>query len=74
MPADSPREMLPGQPQLHDDGDHLRLRPVVQILFDAAQPRGGVVDDQRARPFQLANPRAVLQGVQRPLPARHLVG
>ena len=39
-------EMLAGEPQLHHDGDHLSLRPVVQILLNATQPRGRVVHDK----------------------------
>jgi hypothetical protein len=66
--------MLPGQPQLHHDSDHLSLRTVVQILFDAAQPRGRVVHDKSPGPFQLTNPRAVLPSIQNQLPAWHLVG
>jgi hypothetical protein len=75
LPALSDRaaEMVPGEPQLHDDGDHLSLGPVVQVLLDTAQPRGRVVDDQRPGSFQLTNSRAALHIIQSPLPAWHQV-
>ena len=36
-------EFLLGQAELHGQGHQLRLGAVVQVAFDAAQPRGGVV-------------------------------
>ena len=47
-PRDGLPQVLSSEPQLHDHGDHLRLGPVVQILFDPAQPRGRIVDHQRS--------------------------
>jgi hypothetical protein len=38
-PAGHAAELLHGQPQLHGDSDHLRLRAIVQIPLDPAQPR-----------------------------------
>jgi hypothetical protein len=35
-PVDHAAELLHRQPQLHGDGDHLRLRAVVQVTLDLA--------------------------------------
>jgi hypothetical protein len=35
--------MVPSEPQLHHDSDHLGLRSVVQVLLDTAQPGCRVV-------------------------------
>ena len=66
--------MVPSEPQLHDDGDHLGLGAVVQILLDAAQPGGRVVHHHSPGSFQLANALAALQIIPEPVPARHQVG
>ena len=55
-PVDHAAELLGGQPQLHGDGDHLRLRAVVQVPLDLAQPRGRVVHQVGPGPLQLTNP------------------
>ena len=55
-PVDHAAELLGGQPQLHGDGDHLRLRAVVQVPLDPAQPRGRVVHQAGPGPLQLTHP------------------
>ena len=67
-PVDHAAELLPGQPQLHGDGDHLRLRPVVQVPLDPAQPRGRVVHHVGPGLLQLTHPAdaVLLQAVDGP--------
>ena len=55
-PVDHAAEPLGGQPQLHGDGDHLRLRAVVQVPLDPAQPRGRVVHRPGPGLLQLTDP------------------
>ena len=67
-PVDRAAELLPGQPQLHGDGDHLGLRPVVQVPLDPAQPRGRVVHHVGPGLLQLTHPvdAVLLQAVDGP--------
>ena len=73
-PVGQAAELLGGQPQLHGDGDHLRLRAVVQVPLDLAQPCGRVVHQVGPGPLQLTNPprkRAVVDN-QVPVADREL--
>ena len=67
-PGDRAAELLPGQPQLHGDGDHLRLRSVVQVPLDPAQPRGRVIHHAGPGLLQLTHPEdaVLLQAVDGP--------
>ena len=67
-PVGHAAELLGGQPQLHGDGDHLRLRAVVQVPLDLAQPRGRVVHQVGPGLLQLAHPvdAVLLQAVGGP--------
>jgi len=55
-PVDRAAELLSGQPQLHGDGDHLSLRPVVQVPLDPPQPRGRVLHQVGPGLLQLTHP------------------
>ena len=67
-PGDRAAELLPGQAQLHRDGDHLSLRAVVQVPLDPAQPRGRVVHHAGPGLLQLTHPAdaVLLQAVDGP--------
>ena len=67
-PVDCAAELLPGQPQLHGDSDHLSLRPVVQVPLDTAKPRGRVVHQVGPGLLQLTHPAdaVLLQAVDGP--------
>jgi hypothetical protein len=55
-PADRAAELLSGEPELHRDRHHLRLRPVVEVPLDPAQPHRRVVDRARPGHLQVAHP------------------
>ena len=67
-PVGQAAELLHGQPELHGDSDHLRLRAVVQVTLDLAQPRGRVVHQVGPGLLQLLHPAdaVVLQAVDGP--------
>jgi hypothetical protein len=77
--ADSAAEMLPSQPQFHNNGHHLSLGAIMQILFDASQPRRCIVDGMCPGSFKVPHSPGVLLGLQllglkRTVPAWHQVG
>ena len=74
VPSTVPPSFSRGQAQLHGDGDHLGLRPVVQVPLDPAQPRGRVVHCVGPGLLQLTHPprkRAVVDS-QVPVADREL--
>ena len=66
--------MVASEPELHDDGDHLGLRPVVQILLDTAQPGCRVVHHQSTGSLQLTHALDIRAGVPQQVPAWDQVG
>ena len=56
VPLSAAAELLPGQAQLHGDGDHLGLRSVVQVPLDPAQPRRRVLHHVGPGLLQLTHP------------------
>ncbi len=67
-------EMVSSEPELHDDGDHLGLRSVVQILLDTPQPGCRVVHHQSPGSLQLTHALDILGGIPQQVPARDQVG
>lgn len=55
-PVGHAAELLHGQPQFHGDGNHLRLRAIVQVPLDPAQPGSRVVHQAGPGPLQLPHP------------------
>jgi len=63
--ADVAAELLPGEPELHRDRHHLRLRPVVEVPFDPAQPYRRVVHGACPGLLQVTHPLRQ-RGAERP--------
>ena len=76
--GDAATEAFSSETQLHHDGDHLGLGPIMEILFDGAQPCRGVVNGVGPGPLQVTDPMDIPLsfeplGIEGPVPAWHQI-